>query len=194
METFSALLAICARNSPVPVTSPHKGKWRGALTFSLICARINGWGWWFETLSRPLWRHCNDVGSVKVCNLFFSLFIVRIHIWISKNGEGRPEANHNKTQQNHYNDVIMSAIAPQITSLTIVCSAVYSGADQRKHQSTASLAFVRGIHRWLVNSPNKGPVTRKMFPFDDVIMTWTVGIHWKQNIVNLSTSSSLVAL
>ena len=46
----------------------------------------------------------------------------------------------------------MSTMASQITSLTIVCSAVYSGADQRKHQS-ASLAFVRGIHRclWLEN-------------------------------------------
>ena len=44
------------------------------------------------------------------------------------------------------------------------------GGDQRKHQSSASLAFVRGIHRWPVNSPHKGPVTRKMFPFDDVIM------------------------
>ena len=48
---------------------------------------------------------------------------------------------------------------------------IYSGADQRKHQSSASLAFVRGIHRWPVNSPHKGPVTRKMFPFDDVIMS-----------------------
>ena len=45
------------------------------------------------------------------------------------------------------------------------------GADQRKHQSSASLAFVRGIHRWPVNSQHKGPVTRKMFPYDDVIMS-----------------------
>ena len=70
----------------------------------------------------------------------------------------------------HYNDVIMGAMASQITSLTIVCSIFCSGTDQRKHQSSASLAFVRGIHRWPVNSPHKGPVTRKMFPFDDVIM------------------------
>ena len=61
-------------------------------------------------------------------------------------------------------------MASQITSLTIVVSTVYSGADHRKHQSSASLAFVRGIHRWPVNSPHKGPVTWKMFPFDDVIM------------------------
>ena len=70
----------------------------------------------------------------------------------------------------HYSDVIMSTMASQITSLTIVYSTVYSGADQRKHQSSASVAFVRGIHRWPVNSPHKGPVTRKMFLFDGVIM------------------------
>ena len=61
----------------------------------------------------------------------------------------------------HYDDVIMSTIASQITSLTIVYSTVYSGADQRKHQSSASLAFVRGIHRGPVNPPHKGPGTRK---------------------------------
>ena len=47
----------------------------------------------------------------------------------------------------HYGDVIMAEIASQITSLTIVYSTVYSDADQRKHLSSASLAFVRGIHR-----------------------------------------------
>ena len=70
----------------------------------------------------------------------------------------------------HYSDVIMGAMASQITNLTTVYSTVYSGADHRKHQSSASLAFVMEIHRWSVNSPHKGPVTRKMFPFDDVIM------------------------
>ena len=65
----------------------------------------------------------------------------------------------------------MGAIASQITSLTIVYSIVYSDADQRKHQSSASLAFVRGFYRGLVISPHKWPVTRKMFPFDDVIMS-----------------------
>ena len=64
----------------------------------------------------------------------------------------------------------MNTMSSQITSLTIVYSTVYSGVDQRKHRSSASLAFVRGIHRWPVNSPHTGPVTRRMFPFDDVIM------------------------
>ena len=63
----------------------------------------------------------------------------------------------------HYNDVIMGAMASQITNLTIVYSAVYSGTDQRKHQSSASLAFVRGIHRSPANSPHKGPAARKCF-------------------------------
>ena len=71
---------------------------------------------------------------------------------------------------NNYSVVIIGAIASQITGVSIVYSTVYSGADQRKLQSSASLAFVRGIHRSPVNPPHKWPVTRKMFPFDDVIM------------------------
>ena len=70
----------------------------------------------------------------------------------------------------HHNGVIMNSMASQIWSLTIVHSTVSSGADHRKHQSSALLAFVRGIHRSPLNSPHKGPVTRKMFPFDDVII------------------------
>ena len=69
----------------------------------------------------------------------------------------------------------MGTIVCQITSLMIVYSTVYSDADERKHQSSASLVFVRGIHRGPVNSPHKWPVTRKMFPFDDVIMNRFVG-------------------
>ena len=67
----------------------------------------------------------------------------------------------------------MSAMVSQITSLMVVHLIVYSGADQRKNESSASMGFVRGIHRWPVNSPHKGPVTRKMFPFDDVIMVYS---------------------
>ena len=70
----------------------------------------------------------------------------------------------------HYNDVIMNTIASQITSLTIVYSTVYSGKDQRKYQSSASLALLWGIHQGLVNSPHERPVTREMSPFDYVIM------------------------
>ena len=74
----------------------------------------------------------------------------------------------------HYSDVKMGAMAPQITSLSIVYSTVSSPTDQRNHQSSASLAFVRWIHRWPGNSPHKWPVTRKMFPFDDAIVLSSV--------------------
>ena len=141
---------------------------------------------------------CGDTWQIwtwfKVSNLYFC------KIKISRNGElnERSFSNHHPRRTNdieicianflslsylihlgnivnawychHYNDVTMDSIASQITSLTIAHSTVYSGADQRKHQSSAPLAFVRGIHRGPVNSPHKWPVTRKMFPFDDVIM------------------------
>ena len=72
----------------------------------------------------------------------------------------------------------MYSIASQITSLTIVYSTIYSGADQRTHKSSASLAFVRGNHRIPVNSPHKRPVTRKMLPFDDVIICIYITMPW----------------
>ena len=86
-----------------------------------------------------------------------------------------PQVNYNivtphKGALLHYIDVIMGAVASQITSLTIVYSNIYSDADQRQHQSCTSLAFVWGIHRGPVNSPHQWPVKRKMVPFDDVIM------------------------
>ena len=81
--------------------------------------------------------------------------------------------------QEHYSDAIMSAMASQITSVSIVYSAVCWGGDQRKYQSSASLDFVREIHQWPVNSTHQGPVTRKMFQFNDVIME-TASIYREQ--------------
>ena len=107
-----------------------------------------------------------------------------------------PKMSHNSKLFTHYYDVIMGTKASQTTSLAIVYSTVYSGADQRKYQSSASLAFVRGIHRWPVNSPHKWPVMRKMFPFDDVIIrvrklyllsrnvnTYNISSHFKWALV-----------
>ena len=82
------------------------------------------------------------------------------------------------TGSTHYSDVIMNTIESLITSLTIVYSTVYSDADQRKHQRSASLAFVRGIHRRPVNSPHKWPVTRKIISFDDVIIKNGINIPY----------------
>ena len=95
---------------------------------------------------------------------------VKIHFlsrkWLSKPPKCR----------SHYDDVIMTTMASQITSIAVVYSTVYSDADQRKHQTPASLAFVWGNSPGPVNSPHKGPVTRKMFPFDDVIMMFQASV------------------
>ena len=85
--------------------------------------------------------------------------------------------NHDEARKSnemyHYSDIIMGAIESQITNdWLIVYSSVYSGKNQWKHQSSASLAFVQGIHWWPVNFPHKWPVTQKMFPLDDVIKTF----------------------
>ena len=86
-------------------------------------------------------------------------------------------------------DVIMGTMASQRP--TIVYSTVYSGANQRKHQSSASLVFVRRIIRWPVNSRHRGPVTGKMLPLDDVIMyqeslgnTGNTDRYWARSIVS----------
>ena len=105
--------------------------------------------------------------------------LLKLCVW----GIQPPPTNVNDCiKYSHYNVVTMGAIATQITSLTIVYSTVYSDAIQRKHQSSASLAFVRGVpvtgefpvHRWI---PRTGPVTRKMFPFDDVIIVQCVSLY-----------------
>ena len=108
------------------------------------------------------WDHLNkNMPSYLYRDSFYGLF--------PKRGMSIPEE---KKGLYNYCDVIMGAMASQIISLTIVYSTVHSGLDQRKHQSSASLAFVRGIHWWPMNFPHKWPVTRKMFPFDDVIKYW----------------------
>ena len=84
-----------------------------------------------------------------------------------------------KSGTSHYCDVRMGTMVSQITSLMIVYLTVHSGSDQRKHQSSAALAFERVIHRSPVNSPHKWPVTRKMLPFDDVIMN--ISHDWSDN-------------
>ena len=167
MEIFSALQALCAGIAPITGEFPaQRPVTRGFDAFFDLRLNIRlskqWWGWWSETPSHPLWRRCNvlaDQGTQELLN-----GILCGDYW------------HGCVLL-HYGDVIIGTIASQITSLTIVYSTIYSDADQRKHQSSASLAFVRGIHRGPVNFPQKWPVTRKMFPFDDVIM-WA-----KKNIV-----------
>ena len=94
----------------------------------------------------------------------------------------------------HHGNVIMSAMASQITSVPIVYLTVCSGTDQRKHQSSASLAFVRGIHWWPVNSPHKGPVTRKIFPFDGVIVKIQIHIFISSKQFSKERANSIFSL
>ena len=145
----------------------ESSQWRGVLMSSLMCAWTNGWA--NNRDGADLRRHrlhydvtlmvCNE--SIYHARCLVVLCFVAVVILVPTAFTPRPP---------HYNDIIMTAMASQITSLAIVYSTVYSGADQRKHQSSVSLAFVRGIHRWPVNLLLIGPVTRKMFLFDDVIM------------------------
>ena len=163
METYSALLAICTANSPVPGEFPSQRPVTRHFDvfFDLRLNKRLGkqsWGWWFETLSHPLWHQCNWLTQTTMNR----------YVGYSR----RQLLSTNEQSYTQYNDVIMSAMASQNTNLRIVYSTVYSGTDQRKHQSSESFAFVWGINRWPVNSPHKWPVTRKMFPFVDVIMIY----------------------
>ena len=116
-------------------------------------------------------------------DLFYLLFVIR-HGCINPVPGFRNfpklhwDGSINASSVFHYNDVILGAMAPEITSPTIVYPNVYSGADQRKRQSSVSLALVRGNHRRPVNSPHRWPVTRKMFPLDDVIMHYDSVSEW----------------
>ena len=130
--------------------------------------RLNiGWKqlscWWYETLWCP-----REVTVMVLRRSLLTVHMAGASGWLNvfEISAFLPM----KDALSHSNDVLMGPMASQITSLTIVCSSVYSGADQRKHKSSASLAFVRGIHRGPGISPHKGSVTRKMFRFDDVIM------------------------
>ena len=107
-----------------------------------VCRWVSYWVW---PIIMPTIVRRRNISFVKIIHLLVGLYMLVI---------------------SHYCDVIMGVMASLITSLTIVYSTVHSGADQ----SSASLAFVRLIHRWPVNSPHKWPVTRKMFLFDDIIV------------------------
>ena len=76
----------------------------------------------------------------------------------------------------HYSDIIMNVMASQITSVSMVCSNICSGADKKKHHSSTSLAFVRGIHRWPVNSPHKGQFCGKCFHL--IMSSWYASVKW----------------
>ena len=87
----------------------------------------------------------------------------------------------------------MRAMASQITGVSRVCWTLCSGADQRKHQSSASPAFVRGIHRWPEVSHQKGPATRKIPQFHGIIM-WVTNDNLKQPWLGSPTHKYVIRL
>ena len=112
----------------------------------------------------------SNVTPTMIDNIFTNQFKVDKLYWYSHNWYLRSLSNISHTTSEwatpwmsstdyFHSDVIMNTMASQITSVSIVYWIVCSGTDHRKHHSSASLAFVRGIHR----SPHKGSVTRKMF-------------------------------
>ena len=117
----------------------------------------------------------------KIPNLKAWCVIVAVYMFIQL-GIGQP-----------YSDVRKIAMASQITSVSIVYSTICSWPDQRKHQSSASLAFVRGIHRWLVNSPNKGPETRERFLSHNVIMNGSCKSRIVEFFANRPTTALPIA-
>ena len=130
METFSALLAICAGNSPVA----------GDFFDLILNKRLSkhSWGWRFETPTRPLWRHCKDISRAHCIGAHKRTLPSHTLQW-RHNGRGSV-SNH----QPH--DCLLNRWF------------------RRRSKKTSKL------RRGPVNSPHKWPVTRKMFPFDDVIM------------------------
>ena len=109
METFSALLALCAGNSPVTGEFPHEGQWRRVLMFSLICAlnkqlSKQSWGWWFETPSCPLWRQCNGLPLQPV---YFMIYFIHSASHAVINNEMRRVSalRPRRNQQNFADDI-----------------------------------------------------------------------------------------
>ena len=114
----------------------------------------------FHSMSKPFSMHVLNKGYIDYIQKFRCVCVL-----------SNVTAKHNNVSTvytvtksvrfspNHYRDVIMSALASQITAVSIVYLTVCSGAYQRNHQISASLAYVRGIRRWPVNSPYKRPVT-----------------------------------
>ena len=156
METFAALLAICARNSPVPGEFPTQRPVTRSFDV-FFDLRLNKrlskqwWDWWFGMLSRPLWRHRSVATWYQCLRRNGTIFILTksLLLTVSQIVKMKISGVGSDIHFVKITTIIMGAITSQITSLTSVYSAVYSGANQRKHQSSASLAFVQGLHRWI---------------------------------------------
>ena len=180
-----------------PVNFPHKGQWRGALMFSLIYVWINDWANNREAgdlrrqhghydvivmirfiflrmksgvniLKRELfkWALHKTYYQRFTSTIMIASFLVckpNKRTWPSRTLQWR----HNERDgvSNHQpHDCLLNCLSRR--------------RSKKKNQSSASLAFVSEIHWWSANSPHKGPVMRKMFPFGDVIMNYRSFCGW----------------
>ena len=135
---------------------------------------------WLKFHSNLIWaynQHLVDVGwfNVFVPNRHQENIWTWSHVYSPRHGIRVKSGDHSCMKVttaflSDYSNVIMSAMASEITGISIAYTTVCSGTDEKEYQSFTSLDFVRGIHWWHVNSLHKEPVTRKIFPFDDVIM------------------------
>ena len=160
METFSALLALCAGNSPVPVNSPHKGQWRGALMFSLIWARINDWV--NNRKAGDLRRHRGH------CDVNVMILKIDGDTWTNLSIQ---LLSTKQTWQcciniSHYSDVAWGSWLQTTGNSDVI-------QQQRTHRSSISLALCEGnqLVTWLVCS-----------------QTITVSCNW-QNVLKKSDSN-----
>ena len=157
---------LCARNSPVTGEFPHKWPVTRKMFLFDDVIKISLFDLVFL---QPCAWHIKTRRDARTNAT--SGAAVRHSVNASARGHGHaktrthtdPGMNAGRILEVHYNDVIMTTMASQITSLTVVYSTVYSDADQRKYQSSASLAFVWGIHRdrWIPRT--KGQLRGKCF-------------------------------
>ena len=129
----------------------------------MYCLLISPWTKWSPFRRRHFQMHFHEF--TEVCSQGSNYQSISIG-W----GNGLAPIRRHQNVISHYSDVIMSAMVSQTTGVSIVYSTVCLGADQRKYESSALIAFVSEIHGWPLGSRHEGPVTRKMFSFDDVMM------------------------
>ena len=168
METFSALLALCEGNSPV--TGEFSSQRPVTRSFDVSISRRHIEHIIYEK-SVPI--KCLNFHSVSFAPVSMSRHSVKVDVGFTRSPT-MPAKIYRRIVW-----FITTWDAAQVRIYKSPASRLFtqrfiSGADQRKHQRCASLAFVWGIHRWPVNSPHKWPVTRKMFPWDDVLMRDTI--------------------
>ena len=141
METFSALVALCAGNSPVTGEFPAQRPVTQSFDvfFDLYLykrLRKQSWGWWFETPSRPFWRHCNwqthDFSVLQKRSACGGVEYLRSLTLCGLNCMWKYEHGFAFSVAIYYNDVIMSAMASLVTCLTIVYSTVYLRRTSKK--------------------------------------------------------------